>query len=42
MGDDETPTFDQWAIVELMGHVRLAGRLTLLLSQTLPAEADAT
>ncbi len=25
---DETPTFEQWAIVELMGHVRLAGRVT--------------
>jgi hypothetical protein len=25
---DDTETFDQWAIVELMGHVRLAGRLT--------------
>ena len=24
----DTPTPDAWAIVELMGHVRLAGRLT--------------
>jgi hypothetical protein len=24
----DKPRFDQWAIVELMGHVRLAGRLT--------------
>jgi hypothetical protein len=26
VADDKT--FDQWAVVELMGHVRLAGRLT--------------
>lgn len=26
--NDDTKAFDQWAIVELMGHVRLAGRLT--------------
>lgn len=24
----ETETFDQWAIVEIMGHQRLAGRVT--------------
>ncbi len=23
-----TETFEQWAIVELMGHVRVAGRVT--------------
>jgi len=25
---EATETFDQWAIVELMGHVRVAGRVT--------------
>lgn len=28
MSQEATATFDQWAIVELMGHVRLAGRVT--------------
>lgn len=27
MTDTATPLFDQWAIVELLGHRRLAGRL---------------
>lgn len=27
MNDDKT-TFEQWAIVELLGHVRMAGRVT--------------
>ncbi len=31
---DDTKAFDQWAIVELMGHVPLAGRLTLAQIQT--------
>jgi hypothetical protein len=25
---EQTPSYDGWAIVELMGHVRLAGRVT--------------
>lgn len=25
---EQTETFDSWAVVELMGHVRMAGRLT--------------
>jgi hypothetical protein len=27
MSDDTAPTFDEWAIAELMGHRRLAGRV---------------
>ncbi len=28
MTQEETPTFEQWAVLELMGHRRLAGLLT--------------
>jgi len=28
MTDDKPTTFDQWAIVEVMGHARYAGRVT--------------
>lgn len=28
MTDEETKTFEQWAVLELMGHRRLAGLLT--------------
>lgn len=28
MANELTATFDQWAILELMGHVRVAGRVT--------------
>lgn len=28
MSDDQTPTFEGWAFLELMGHRRLAGYLT--------------
>lgn len=28
MGDVEPERFDQWAVVEVMGHRRLAGRVT--------------
>lgn len=28
MANEPSATFDQWAIVELMGHVRVAGRVT--------------
>lgn len=45
----DTTTFDQWAVVELMGHRRLAGRVTeeehfgtKLLRIDIPSEPPAT